>query len=126
MLIQENLHLSRSAPDGEGGQQFLYKVNQYGISAISRPQEEISSIHWDVDVIKFHETEAVEFDVCHSTELAEKSLIFHNDSSLNEFLEKAFGYFKELGILESMVQKEKGAEKTIWKPLTLDKVRVCF
>ena len=32
MLIQENLHLSRSDPDGEGGQQFLYKVNQYGIS----------------------------------------------------------------------------------------------
>ena len=109
MLIQENLHLSRSAPDGEGGQQFLYKVNQYGISAISRPQEEISQIHWDVEVIRYHETQAVEFDVCHSTELAEKSLIFHNDSSLNEFLEKAFGYFKELGILESMVQKEKEA-----------------
>ena len=113
MLIQENLHLSRSAPDGEGGQQFLYKVNQYGISAISRPQEEISLIRWDVEVIRYHETEAVEFDVCHSTELAEKSLIFHNDSSLNEFLEKAFKYFKELGILESMVQKEKGSEKII-------------
>ena len=109
MLIQENLHLSRSAPDGNGGQQFLYKVNQYGISAISRPQEEISQIHWEVDVIKYHETEAVGFDICHSTELAEKSLIFHNDSSLNEFLEKAFSYFKELGILESMVQKEKEA-----------------
>ena len=109
MLIQENLHLSRSAPDGEGGQQFLYKVDQYGISAISRPQEEISQIHWDVEVIRYHETQAVEFDVCHSTELAEKSLIFHNDSSLNEFLEKAFGYFKELGILEGMVQKEKDA-----------------
>ena len=109
MLIQDNLHLSRSAPDGEGGQQFLYKVNQYGISAISRPQEEIASIHWDVEVIRYHETQAVKFDVCHSTELAEKSLIFHNDSSLNEFLEKAFSYFKELGILESMVQKEKEA-----------------
>ena len=106
MLIQENLHLSRTAPDGEGGQQFLYKVNQYGISAISRPQEEISQIHWDVEVIRYHETQAVEFDVCHSTELAEKSLIFHNDSSLNEFLEKAFGYFKELGILEGMITKE--------------------
>ena len=106
MLIQENLHLSRSAPDGNGGQQFLYKVNQYGISAISRPQEEISQIHWDVEVIKYHETEAVGFDICHSTELAEKSLIFHNDSSLNEFLEKAFGYFKELGILEGMTTKE--------------------
>ena len=105
MLIQENLHLSRSAPDGEGGQQFLYKVNQYGISAISRPQEEISSIHWDVDVIKFHETEAVEFDVCHSTELAEKSLIFHNDSSLNEFLKKSVSYFKELELLESMAER---------------------
>ena len=106
MLTKENLHLSRSAPDGQGGQEFLYKVNQYGVSAISRPQEEISQIRWDVEVIKYHETQAVEFEVCHSTELAEKSLIFHNDSTLNEFLERAFIYCKELGILESMVQKE--------------------
>tara|TARA_B100000929_G_scaffold83032_1_gene64836 strand:+ start:411 stop:728 length:318 start_codon:yes stop_codon:yes gene_type:complete len=104
MLIQENLHLTRSAPDGQGGQQFLYKVNQYGISAISRPQEEISQIHWNVEVIKYHDTQAVGFDVCHSTELAEKTLVFHNDSSLNEFLEKAFNYFKELGFLENMAQ----------------------
>ena len=107
MLTQENICLTRSAPDGEGGQEFLYKVNQYGVSAISRPQEEISQIRWDVDIIKYHETEAVEFDICHSTELAEKSLIFNNDSSLNEFLEKAFSYFKELGVLESMVQEKK-------------------
>ena len=104
MLTQENLHLTRSAPDGQGGQQFLYKINQYGISAISRPQEEISQIHWDVEVIKYHDTQAVEFDICHSTELAEKTLVFHNDSSLNEFLEKAFNYFKELGFLENMAQ----------------------
>ena len=51
MLIQENLHLSRSSSDGQGGQEFLYKVNQYGISAKSRPQEELSQIHWEVDVI---------------------------------------------------------------------------
>ena len=106
MLIQENLHLSRSAPDGKGGQQLLYKVNQYGISAITRPQEELSQIHWDVEVIKYQETAAIKFDICHDTELAGKALIFHNDSSLNEFLEKAFSYFKELGILESMVKKE--------------------
>ena len=106
MLIQENLHLSRSASDGQGGQEFLYKVNQYGISAKSRPQEELSQIHWEVDVIKYQETAAVKFEVCHDTELAKKTLIFHNDSSLNEFLEKAFNYFKELGILEGMVEKQ--------------------
>ena len=106
MLIQENLHLSRSAPDGQGGQQLLYKVNQYGISAISRPQEELSHIHWDVEVIKYQKTAAVKFDICHDTELAGKTLIFHNDSSLNEFLEKAFSYFKELGILEGMAEKQ--------------------
>ena len=105
MLIQENLHLSRSAPDGKGGQQLLYKVNQYGISAITRPQEELSQIHWDVEVIKYQETAAIKFDICHDTELAGKALIFHNDSSLNEFLEKAFSYFKELGMLEGMVGK---------------------
>ena len=106
MLIQENLHLSRSASDGQGGQEFLYKVNQYGICAISRPQEELSQIHWDVQVIKYQESNAVKFDICHDTELAKKALIFHNDSSLNEFLEKAFNYFKELGILEAMSKKE--------------------
>ena len=105
MLIQENLHLSRSAPDGQGGQQLLYKVNQYGISAISRPQEELSQIHWDVEVIKYQETVAIKFKICHDTELAAKTLIFHNDSSLNEFLGKAFSYFKELGTLEDMGQK---------------------
>ena len=102
MLIQKNLNLSRSAADGQGGQEFLYKVNQYGISAKSRPQEELSQIHWEVEVIKYQETAAIKFEICHDTELAEKALIFHNDSSLNEFLEKAFNYFKELGILESM------------------------
>ena len=45
MLIQDNLHLSRSASDGQGGHEFLYKVNRYGISAKSRPQEELSQIH---------------------------------------------------------------------------------
>ena len=105
MLIQENLHLSRSAPDGKGGQQLLYKVNQYGISAKSRPQEELSQIHWEVEVIKYQGTAAVKFEIWHDTELAKRTLIFHNDSSLNEFLEKAFNYFKELGILESMTEK---------------------
>ena len=106
MLIQENLYLSRSAADGQGGQEFLYKVNQYGISAKSRPQEELSQIHWEVEVIKYQETAAIKFEIFHDTELAKKTLIFHNDSSLNEFLEKAFNYFKELGILESMTEKQ--------------------
>ena len=106
MLIQENLCLSRSAADGQGGQEFLYKVNQYGISAKSRPQEELSQIHWEVEVIKYQETAAIKFEVCHDTELAKNTLIFHNDSSLNEFLEKAFNYFKELAILEGMAGKE--------------------
>ena len=106
MLTQENLHLSRSASDGQGGHEFLYKVSRYGISAKSRPQEELSQIHWDVEVIKYQETEAVKFEICHETELAKKPLIFHNDSSLNEFLGKAFNYFKELAILENMAEKE--------------------
>ena len=105
MLIQKNLYLSRSAADGQGGQEFLYKVNQYGISAKSRPQEELSQIHWEVEVIKYQETAAIKFEIFHDTELAKRTLIFHNDSSLNEFLEKAFNYFKELGILESMAEK---------------------
>ena len=107
MLTQKNLHLSRSAADGEGGHQFLYKVNQYGISAISRPQEELSQIHWDVEVIKYLETDAIKYEPCHNTELTDKALIFHNDSALNEFLEKAFDYFSELGVLEDMAKNVK-------------------
>ncbi|MBT7520994.1 MAG: hypothetical protein HN646_01840, partial [Nitrospina sp.] len=52
--------------------------------------------------IKYQKTDAVKFEICHDTELAAKTLIFHNDSSLNEFLEKSFNYFKELGLLEDM------------------------
>ncbi|HJL72257.1 MAG TPA: hypothetical protein QGI40_00205 [Nitrospinaceae bacterium] len=107
MLVQENLYLTRSATDGQGGQQFLYKVNQYGISAISRPQEEISQIHWDVEVIKYHETKTIKFDICHDTQLAEKTLTFYNDTSLNEFLEKAFEYFNELSTLNDMIAKNE-------------------
>ena len=105
MLTQENLLLQRMAPDGNGGVQFLFKVNHYGVSAITRPQEDISLIHWEVDVIKYSGDEAVKFEPCHSTKLAEKSLRFNNDKSLNEFLATAFEYFNELGELENMVSK---------------------
>ncbi|MCH7989520.1 MAG: hypothetical protein IID46_10295 [Planctomycetes bacterium] len=109
MLTQENLILSRTATDGNGGMQFLYKINQYGISATNRPQEDISQIHWEVDVIKYHTGDAIKFDACHSTELADKSLKFYSDKALNEFLEKAFDYFRELKVLESMLPEEKGS-----------------
>ena len=59
MLTQENLILNRIEPDGNGGTQFLYKISQYGVSAVNRPQEDISLIHWEVDVIKYHDTKAV-------------------------------------------------------------------
>jgi hypothetical protein len=105
MLIQENLLLQRMVPDGDGGTQFLFQVNQYGVSAITRPQEDISLIHWEVDIIKYVDAKAVKFETCHSTKLAEKTLRFNNDKSLNEFLETAFDYFNELGMLENMVSK---------------------
>ncbi len=111
MLTQENLILNRIEPDGNGGTQFLYKISQYGVSAVNRPQDDISLIHWEVDVIKYHDTKAVKFDVCHTTELADKPLKFHSDQALNEFLEKAFRYFKELGILESMLPEKKGLKQ---------------
>ncbi len=103
MMIQDNLLLSRAEPDGQGGVQFLYRIENYGISAISRPQEEISHIHWDVDVIKFDAGETMSFEVCHSTKLADKTLKLYNDTALNEFLEQAFVYFKELNSLEKML-----------------------
>ena len=105
MLIQDDLFLTRSNPNGNGGTEFLYRVQGYGLSALSGPQEEISMIHWVVDVIKFTDSKTADFVVCHTTELADKTLKFYTDKSLNEFLQKAFKYFEELGSLEKMLPK---------------------
>ena len=106
MLIQDNLFLTRSNPSGNGGTQFLYRLKDYGLSAISGPQEEIAMIHWEVEVIKFMSPETADFEVCHTTELVDKTLKFYSDKSLNEFLQKAFQYFGELDSLEKMLPRE--------------------
>jgi hypothetical protein len=105
MLIEQNQVLSRIEPSGQGGIQFLYRVNQYGITAVTSPQEDVAHIHWAVDVIKYQNNDTLEYDLCHATELADKTLTFRNDKSVNEFLEKAFGYFTELQNLENMLDK---------------------
>ncbi len=105
MLTQENQVLARIEPNGRGGTQFLYRVNDYGIAAVTSPQEDVSQIHWRVDVVKYHDNETLQYDLCHTTELADKTLTFRNDKSVNEFLEKAFNYFTELKNLENMLDK---------------------
>jgi len=105
MLTQENQVLARIEPNGQGGIQFLYRVNQYGIAAVTSPQENVNHIHWKVDVIKYHNNETLQYDLCHATELADKTLTFRNDKSVNEFLKKAFVYFTELQSLENMLGK---------------------
>jgi len=104
MLIQDNQVLARIEPNGEGGIQFLYRVSQYGIAAVTSPQEDVAHIHWKVDVIKYHNNDTLQYDLCHETELADKTLTFRNDKSLNEFLKKAFDYFTELQNLENMLE----------------------
>ena len=106
MLIQDNLFLTRSNPTGQGGTQFIYRLNDYGLTALSCPQEDISMIHWEVEIIKFTGQKAAEFETCHTTELADKTLKFYTDKSLNEFLQKAFQYFEELDSLEKMLPQE--------------------
>ncbi len=103
MLIQDNLLLSRADPTGQGGTQLIYRIKAYGLAAITRPQEEISMIHWEVEIVKFKDETTTDFEVCHTTELANKTLKFYTDKSLNEFLEKAFQYLEELGSLEKML-----------------------
>ena len=105
MLNQQNQVLSRIEPTGQGGTQFLYRVNQYGVAAVSSPQEDVSQIHWKVDVIKYHNADTLQYDICHATELADKTLTFRNDKSVNEFLGKAFSYFTELQNLENLLEK---------------------
>ncbi len=107
MMIQDNLLLTRTEPDGQGGLQLIYRIEKYGVSATSRPQEELSRIHWEVNVIKFAGGEAVSFEVCHTTKLADKTLKIYNDSALNEFLEQAFSYFTELNSLEKMLPESE-------------------
>jgi hypothetical protein len=106
MLIQDNLFLTRSNPSGNGGTQFLYRVKDYGLVALSGPQEEIAMIHWEIEVIKFTSPDTADYEVCHSTELADKTLKFYSDKSLNEFLQKAFQYFEELNSLEKMLPEK--------------------
>ena len=106
MLIQDNLFLTRSNPSGNGGTQFLYRVKDYGLATLSGPQEEIAMIHWEVEVIKFTNPDTADYEVCHSTELADKVLKFYSDKSLNEFLQKAFQYFEELNSLEKMLPEK--------------------
>jgi hypothetical protein len=106
MLIQDNLFLTRSNPSGNGGTQFLFRVKDYGLAALSGPQEEIAMIHWEVEVIKFTSPDTADYEVCHSTELADKTLKFYSDKSLNEFLQKAFQYFEELNSLEKMLPEK--------------------
>lgn len=106
MITEDNLILTRIQPDGDGGTQFLYRVREYGLAVINRPQEDISRIHWEVDVIKYHDEKTLSYEVCHSTDLAQKTLKFFNDKSLNEFIQKAFLYFKELNTLEKMLPTE--------------------
>ena len=105
MLIKDNLVLTRSEPNGLGGLQFLYRVNGYGVSAVSRPAESVTQIHWEVEVIKYKDTATLGYDVCRTTELAKDTLVFHTDGSLNEFLVKASGYFNEISLLEDMLEK---------------------
>ena len=107
MLIQDNLFLTRSNPSGNGGTQFLYRVKNYGLAALSGPQEEIAMIHWEIEVIKFTKPDTADFEVCHTTELADKTLKFYSDKSLNEFLQKAFKYFEELSTLEKMLPEKQ-------------------
>ena len=106
MIKQSNLILTRSDPSGQGGTQLIYRLKSYGLAAVSRPQEEISMIHWEVDIVKFNSQISTSYKVCHTTELANKTLKFYNDKSLNEFLEKAFPYLEELDSLEKMLPQE--------------------
>ncbi len=105
MLTQENQVLTRIEPSGEGGTQFLYRMNDYGVAAVTSPQEDVSQIHWKVDVIKYRNNNTLQYDLCHTTELASTTLTFRNDKSVNEFLDKAFIYFTELQNLENMLEK---------------------
>lgn len=106
MIIEDNLVLTRIEPDGNGGTQFLYRVRDYGLAVVNRPQEDISLIHWEVDVVKFEDVKTLKYEVCHNTDLAGKTLKFFNDKSLNEFIQKSFLYFNELNVLESMIPRE--------------------
>ena len=106
MLIQDNIALTRTEPNGQGGTQILYRVHDYGVVATCFPKEDISLIQWHVDVVKYHNPNTLNYDLCHSTDLADKTLVFKNDRLLNEFLRKAFRYFEELTTLEGMLDRE--------------------
>ena len=96
MLTQEHLVLTRAEPYGNGGLQFLYRIGFYGVACVSRPKEDVSLINWEADIIKFKNQNTLQYDVCYTTPLADKTLTFRNDQSMNAFLEKAFEHFQTL------------------------------
>ncbi len=96
MLIQDNLVLTRAEPTGNGGLQFLYRVGLYGVTCVSRPQEDVAHITWEADVVKYKNENTVQYDLCHTTDLADKTLKFRNDKAMNEFLEKAFDHLQRV------------------------------
>ena len=59
-----------------------------------------------INTLKQLKGDTADFEICHTTELSDKTLKFYKDKSLNEFLQKAFQYFEELNSLEKMLPKE--------------------
>ncbi|CAI2718034.1 hypothetical protein [Nitrospina watsonii] len=104
MLTEENLVLTRSEPNGNGGLQFVYRINNYGVAAVNFPTQDITQLEWTVDVIKFRTADGLQYDLCHTTDLAKKTLTFRNDRAVNEFLEKAFVYLKKPNFTEGVVE----------------------
>lgn len=96
MLTEDNLVLTRAEPGGNGGLQFLYRLGVYGVACVSRPKEDVALINWGADIIKYKNDTTFQYDPCHTTPLADKTLTFRNDKGMNDFLLKAFSHFAGL------------------------------
>lgn len=88
--------VSRRPHDPFIGEQRIYRVGNYGLSCVNAQELHIFDFAWEIAVIKFHGPTVEDFKLNYDTPLTDDVEVFDSDVETNEFIKKAFEYFKEV------------------------------
>ena len=92
-LVEEHPHLSAFI----GGVQRIYRVGNYGLSVVNGTSLHSYAFAWEIAVIKFKSKNSEDcFSLDYSTLLTNDVEVFSSDEETNEFLKKAFIYFRKI------------------------------
>ncbi len=92
MITNKNLIEERTRL---GGIQRIYRVGDYGLSVVNSPILHSYRFAWETAVLKFNGEGINDFKLDYSTPLTNDIEVFFTDKETNEFLKKAFIYFKK-------------------------------